>query len=159
VFDGVSSVISIEDAIYVKIKINEISRITAIRGSATPGGDGTGLLFAKTDAAAQDLSGNADSAINGFSINEIADTIPPSLINASIDLNNGMISIFASEILDSRPTAIIQSKISIFNTSLLSSSTVVIHSALVYFEDSLILNFKIIDGNNLHPLLIYNFEI
>ena len=83
----------------IQITLSEPQRATAIANSATPGGDGTALLFDGFNLAVRDVGTNANADNTGLTITETADTVQPVATAARIHYGTGVLTLTASETL------------------------------------------------------------
>ena len=141
-----------DDSISVQMRLTEISRAKTVRWSGTPGGDSTAVKFSKAAGASQDLSGNPDNSVINYIVHEIPDTIAPLAVNASINLNDGTVTLISSEILDQTVTNDLL--ISMFNESFESDSFSVHPAFLIVKMDSLELDFRISEELRRKAILI-----
>jgi hypothetical protein len=96
------------DLISVSITLTEAQRVLAIEHSATPGGDGVALIFDVDGGALKDIAQNFNDATNtfyqfqfpGVLVTEHADAIAPTIVEVRLDLSYGVVTIVASETVD-----------------------------------------------------------
>ena len=79
--------------------LGELKRIRGLRMSSTSGGDGIPLFFSVEANAFKDMVGNNNTG-QTVVVEEIADTVLPVLVSASLNYSTGRLQIVASEILD-----------------------------------------------------------
>jgi len=84
---------------------SETTRAKAIEISGTPGGDGIPAVLDSLAESIVDLSGNLNIDQLGLVITEVADTILPQLLSATLDFETGVLIVQSSEILDSTPAS------------------------------------------------------
>jgi hypothetical protein len=92
----------------VSITLTEAQRVLAIEHSATPGGDGVALIFDVDGGALKDIAQNFNDATNtfyqfqfpGVLVTEHADAIAPTIVEVRLDLSYGVVTIVASETVD-----------------------------------------------------------
>ena len=91
----------------VTLTLNEVQRVAALERSNTKNsdgaGDGTECRFDVGAGAFTDIAGNAIAAVANVSFVEIADSVAPTIVSATINYNNGTLTILASETLDLTP--------------------------------------------------------
>ena len=85
------------DGYTITLLMNEQQRVAAVAISATPGGDGVPMRMDCQAGAVIDVSANPSLVSNDLAVNEIADTINPTLLSATFDFNNRMFVVECSE--------------------------------------------------------------
>ena len=93
------------DGLIVTIGLTALQRAAAIALSGTPGGDGGSLVFDVQAAALRDIAGNFNEDHFGLFLLEHQDIIPPVIINAIIDYNDGTLIVNNTDIIDVTPTS------------------------------------------------------
>ena len=96
-----------QDALIVTITLTEAQRVKAIEGSATPGGDGVGLLADFFQGAFKDIAQNPSNAKSGLAIIEFLDSVRPHIVAARVNYTDGVLIIQASETIDTTPASFV----------------------------------------------------
>ena len=91
------------NAEHVNITLTEAQRALAIALSATTGGDSGAVLIDFGGGAYQDVGMNHNQVQSGVTVNEVADTTPPTVISVAINYGTGAVVIQTSEIVDITP--------------------------------------------------------
>ena len=92
-----NAVIKQQDEVSVFITLTEKQRVEAIALSSTNGGDTTALTLSVEAGAMQDIGTNKNNRFDGIFVTEVADTAPPALKSASINLTQGELILVFSE--------------------------------------------------------------
>jgi hypothetical protein len=101
------------DGLTVTLVLSEVERVRAIERSNTPGGDGSALNLTTLPSAVQDMGQNPSvgtrSTLGGTSVHvvETADTTPPRILHATVDLGTKIMVLTCSEYIDSTPGSLI----------------------------------------------------
>jgi hypothetical protein len=101
------------DGLTVTLVLSELERVRAIERSNTPGGDGSALNLTTLPSAVQDMGQNPSvgtrSTLGGTSVHvvETADTTPPRILHATVDLGTKIMVLTCSEYIDSTPGSLI----------------------------------------------------
>ena len=103
--DAVSVVSHDLDAI--TLMLTEAQRAAAVSLSLVAGtnGDGQGTVLDVLVDAVMDIAQNRNNRAFGVSIREIPDIVRPFVLNASLDLGNGVVKVYCSEKMDATPIA------------------------------------------------------
>ena len=113
------------DSPKLTVQLTELQRITAIRLSNTPGGDGSKIIFDAFAGALRDIGENENNVQLAIPVTEIVDEIPPTIINASLNMSTGSFIVIASETIQVTPSSIVDlSLVTIHNISLVGASVV-----------------------------------
>ena len=90
-----------DSSVQFQIYIGESNRVRALRMSNTTGGDGTPLFFSVEPDAFTDLSNMRNNNTGALIlVTEVADSVPPNLISASVNYSTGDMIIVSDELLD-----------------------------------------------------------
>ena len=95
------------DLLSFQVTLSESVRVLAIALSGTPGGDSVPLLLETLPLGIYDVAGNGNPIQSVSVLTEIADTIPPIPIGASINFGTGVIIVNASETIDTTPFSLL----------------------------------------------------
>jgi hypothetical protein len=93
------------DGLEINITLTELQRVTAVSLSGTSGGDGSPLVLDVFSGSFRDIAQNLINDALNFTIEEIADTINPEIVNVTVDYNTGVLQVLASEYLDLTPAS------------------------------------------------------
>ena len=98
-----------------EIQLTELQRVSVIEISNTKGGDGSNSILNIAANTFADLSSNAiESNADNVGLAEVADDTLPVLESATLDLENGILRLVPSEIVDVEPgTNVVPSKFQI----------------------------------------------
>ena len=96
------------DGTKIELLLSEKQRVRAIELSGQPGGDKSPLFLDVIGGAIRDRAQNFNLNAFGIPVIENADTVPPELISASLDFNNGVLTLNASEWIDATPTSLLK---------------------------------------------------
>ena len=89
------------------LQINEAKRVLSIEHSGTPGGDGTALKMYATSLFAHDIAGVGMVPVVevGLVVQEIPDTITPTVVYGEINYDTGVMVLQHSQTVDSTPAS------------------------------------------------------
>ena len=118
--------------------MNDDDRVLALRKSAMPGGDGTGIYFNAMSQSYLDISMNAGVAVSDISVKEFPDRISRVELGIIARFSTGLLSITMSEHVDATPGMDVNTSL-LFLTdftgaksiSLSSSSVTSVHSGVI----------------------------
>jgi hypothetical protein len=79
--------------------------VTAVSLPGPNGGDGAPLVLDVFSGSFRDIAQNLINDALNFTIEEIADTINPEIVNVTVDYNTGVLQVLASEYLDLTPAS------------------------------------------------------
>lgn len=102
-----STVLDTGDGIEFNITLEAFEIAGAVAISATPGGDGIAMVLDLDAGAMRDLAGNPNVLATNINVTEKPDVTPPGLLTASIDYNDGKITLTADEPLDLTPLSLV----------------------------------------------------
>ena len=125
------------------LTLSDRQRVNAIALSSTPGGDGSALVLDAAAAAVRDLATNPNPG-DSVTVIEVADTVLPSPLAATIDYSVGIMKISFSEIIDLTPSEqkVDPSKIRISNSSGESDTSARIDiigaATVIEYDDSIV---------------------
>eukprot|EP00945_MAST-04E_sp_MAST-4E-sp1_P000845 g845.t1 len=97
-----ASIVAVDTTLFT-ITLTELQRVNAIAMSATPGGDGSPLIFDMLAKAVVDLSSNLNDDSFNNTLVETRDYILPFLESGSINFSDGRLILKASETIDLTP--------------------------------------------------------
>ena len=86
------------------ITLTEQQRTKSIAMSGTRGGDGEALILSSIGSMAKDIAQNPTVEDLDVNFVELNDTEHPSIINAALNLSNGVLTLNAAETLDFTPS-------------------------------------------------------
>jgi hypothetical protein len=87
-----------------EVQLTELQRVSVIEISNTKGGDNSNSLLNIAANTFGDLSGNViENNADNVGLTEVADDILPVLTSANLDLENGILTVIPSEIVDVEP--------------------------------------------------------
>ena len=92
-----SATVTAIDATVLSIVMNEAQRLASLKLSGTTGGTGGAVVLDFDEGAVKDVAQNANAAVSGISVQEIADTVPPTLIFAELFFSEGVLRITTDE--------------------------------------------------------------
>ena len=95
------------DSPSIRVILSEEERAKAVQFSGTPGGDGEGVTIDILYNTLQDMANNPIAAATGLKVDEIPDKIHPYFLSLIVDLNDGMVSLKASETIDVNPITLV----------------------------------------------------
>ena len=93
------------DGAAITIILSESDRLSALEQSNTTGGDGTPLVVDVLAAAVYDLATNPSLLSLDLPVTESPDIIPPVIIGANIDYDNGKVVFNSNERIDLTPAS------------------------------------------------------
>ena len=95
-----------QDTVQVTMTMNEARRVSCIENSGQPGGDGAAMFMYATSEFVVDIAGVGLTPIEtGFVLEEIPDTILPSVLYGEINFDSGIMILIQSETVDSTPSS------------------------------------------------------
>ena len=84
----------------INFTIPELARVKAIAISSTPGGDDAAVVLDIDAGAVKDIAQNLNLLTNNITVIETADTIPPNVVNATLNYSTGVLIIETDETID-----------------------------------------------------------
>jgi hypothetical protein len=87
----------------ITLILTELQRADAVLKSGVPGGDASALVLDVKANGILDIAQNPNQGIDlDLTVTETADTVYPVIYNATLDLNDGTLIVYASETIDAR---------------------------------------------------------
>ena len=93
------------DGLHVTVILSERERVDAIAISESKlkGGDGNPVLLDLLKNAVQDVAYNGNLKQTSIFVHEVPDSIVPNITNGTLDYSEGILTLQATEIVDSTP--------------------------------------------------------
>ena len=131
--DG-SKVVSVDHTEF-NFTVPELARVQAISISGTPGGDGQAVVLDVMVGAVHDVAQNLNLAQSNLVISETPDTIPPNIVNCSLNYSTGMLVIFTDETIDTTPGTLVNLSKVFLSQSTGDHNIALAHSTVVPGDD------------------------
>jgi hypothetical protein len=102
------STVTATDSTTLTLQLTEAQRVLGIQMSNTPGGNGSPTELRVVAGAAKDIA-QVDCVQNltGIPLTESPDTLPPTILNGTINYGTGILTIRSDETIDAKPASLV----------------------------------------------------